>query len=84
MSQDYPSFNAVFYSLDIFVPLINLHQVDYWLPNANRWCDSLIGATTVGPIPGGLLLYTYLLTHKAIGWLLSTLLVAGLAGAIRN
>ncbi|MDY6852134.1 MAG: hypothetical protein SV487_08695, partial [Thermodesulfobacteriota bacterium] len=37
VSQRYPGFSALAFSVDTFVPLINLHQADYWLPNTKRW-----------------------------------------------
>ena len=36
LSEDYPRFNALVYSLDMFVPLLDLHQANYWLPSSER------------------------------------------------
>lgn len=30
--EDYPKFNPIIYSVDVFTPVINLRQADYWLP----------------------------------------------------
>jgi hypothetical protein len=36
ISETYPKFNAFIYSLETFVPLLNLAIGDYWIPNAKR------------------------------------------------
>ncbi|MDP6558352.1 MAG: hypothetical protein QGG71_27055, partial [Pirellulaceae bacterium] len=75
ISSDYPRFNALVYSIDTFVPLIDLQQAKYWLPNANR--ESL-GFRT------GMLVRFYLWLHIAAGWTLTTLLAVGLSGLVRR
>jgi len=37
---DYPEFNALVYSLDMFVPLVDLRQAAYWLPSAKPSDDT--------------------------------------------
>ncbi len=64
------SFNAFVYSLEVVVPLVDLHQESYWLPDAN--------ATY------GWLLRLYFWVHIALGWVSSTLLVAALTGLVRK
>jgi sRNA-binding regulator protein Hfq len=71
LSDVYPRYNFLIYSVDTFVPLIDLHQGKYWLPNANRG-------------PAGRLLRFYLWFHISMGWALSTLLVVGLTGLVRT
>jgi hypothetical protein len=34
--KGYPKFHALAYSLDVFVPVVDLHQAAYWLPDANE------------------------------------------------
>ena len=65
------------YSVDTFVPLIDLHQSKYWLPNAKR------GNKLLGLHIGGLL-RLYLWIHIVMGWALTTLLVVGLTGLVRT
>jgi sRNA-binding regulator protein Hfq len=76
----YPRFNFLVYSVDTFVPLIDLHQGKYWLPNANLGHElfKIKGLHTGG------LLRLYLWIHILMGWLLSTLLVVGLTGLVRT
>jgi len=63
-------FNAGVYSLDAFLPIVNLHQEEYWLPAA-------IGGF------GNFLCY-YLWFHIMMGWVITTLLIAGLTGLARR
>ena len=66
----FPSFNAFVYSLDAFIPFINLHQEDYWLPNVS--------------VPYGGWFLCYFWFHIALGWLFSTLAALSLSGLIRK
>jgi hypothetical protein len=34
--SEYPKFDPLIYSIDSFLPVINLHQVEYWLPSSNK------------------------------------------------
>jgi len=82
LSDVYPRFNFLVYSLDVFVPLIDLHQAKYWLPNANRG-PALLKIRGFGLRTGGLL-RLYLWVHITMGWAITMLLVAGLTGLIRT
>ncbi len=77
LSDVYPRFNFLVYSVDTFVPLIDLHQAKYWLPNAN------LGHELLNIKAGGLLRF-YLWIHITMGWALTMLLVAGLTGLVRT
>lgn len=37
LPPDYPAFSALSYSLDVFVPIVDLHQESYWLPNEGQY-----------------------------------------------
>jgi hypothetical protein len=74
----YPRFSCAIYSLDTFLPVINFGQKTYWMPNANR------GAVWVGTLTSGWFLRLYLWVHIAFGWLLTTLVVAGLTGLLKS
>lgn len=76
---DYPDFNPLVYSIDAFVPFVNLHQEEYWLPNANRRCH----AGDRG-LPCGALLRGYMWLHISMGWILTTLFAVGLTGLVRK
>jgi hypothetical protein len=69
--KDYPTFSAWAYSIDAFVPFLDLVLEHYWIPNADAgW--------------GGALLRIYLWIHIGVGWILSTLFLTGVTGIIRR
>jgi hypothetical protein len=70
----YPPFNALIYSLENFLPVVDLHQGEYWRPNSNQRDSGIIPAS---------LLRWYLWLHILAGWILTPLLFAGLSGLIR-
>lgn len=57
------------YSIDVFIPLINLHQEDKWILKSNSWL--------------GLLFTVFFWVQIAAGWLLTTFFVAGISGLVR-
>lgn len=65
----YEEFSAPVYTLDTFLPIINLGEKDHWMPNAHQ---------------GGFgkFLRGYLWVHIGLGWLLTTLFVTGLASVV--
>ena len=70
LPADYPEFNSFVYSVDTFLPIVDLHQENYWLPRGDGdW---------------GWFFRLYLWLHIAVGWLLSTVAVFGLTGLIRK
>jgi hypothetical protein len=82
-SHDYPKFCSLVYSLEVFVPVIDLCQARYWLPNANktgglapksRWAFSISGRH----------LRWWFWFQRLVGWVLTTLFVVGLTGLIRT
>jgi hypothetical protein len=81
--NEYPKFNAVMYSLDMFIPLVDLRQASYWLPCTNdqesgRETDSSEDSLDVRMLRG------YMWMHILGGWLLTTLLVVGLSGLVKR
>ncbi len=68
--SEYPQFNSFMYSMDVFVPFLDLHQEDYWLPDATK--------------PYGFLFRIYFWFHILCGWIFSTLTAASLTGLIRK
>ena len=81
----YPTFNAFVYSLENFLPVVELHQGSYWRPNPRHGLGG--GTQPAGQnhsetISGSLLRW-YLWLHILAGWVLTPLLFAGLSGLIR-
>ena len=60
-----PVYHPLGYSIDAFLPIVNLHQEDARTPKALGWS-------------------IYLWIHIALGWLLTTLGIAGVTGLIRR
>jgi hypothetical protein len=58
-------YSPIGYSLDAFLPIINLHQEESRVPRDLGW-------------------NVYLWVHIALGWLLTTLAVAGVSGIVRK
>ena len=66
----YPCFNPLGYAFNTVVPIINVHQADYWRPNASTpWGDVCAWVSSAGTVAG---------------WLLVTLAVAGYTGLARR
>jgi hypothetical protein len=66
----YPRFQALAYSLDAFLPIVDLHQERFWLPDAGK--------------PWGAALWYYLWFHISAGWVFSTLFVSGVTGLVKS
>ena len=81
MVDEYQTFNAFIYSLDAFIPIVNLHQQNYWLPDTNKGrILKILGIQT----RWGSLLRIYLWVHICLGWIITSLWVAGLTGLVRR
>jgi hypothetical protein len=63
-TADYPCFTPYVYSFQLLLPIVNLHQTDFWLPNS--WTGF------------GVALLAYTWFAIILGWLLGVALVAGL------
>src|SRR5262249_53475832 len=57
----YPCFSPFVYSLDTFLPIVELHQKKYWLPDATK--------------QNGRIYRWYLWFHIFVGYFLTTLMV---------
>jgi hypothetical protein len=68
--DDYPCFSPAGYAIDTVLPLINIHQADYWRPNANA--------------PFGWVFVYVTWAGTLLGWAFATLAVAGYTGLVRN
>jgi len=82
----YPHFNAFVYSLENFLPVVDLHLGNQWHPNVRERVveDSATGEWgTASAMTAGKLLRWYLWFHILAGWVLTPLMFAGLSGLIR-
>jgi len=74
--RHYPPFNAVVYSLENFLPVVDLNQGTYWRPNPRHGTGGRLRALS------GTLLRWYLWVHILAGWVITPLLAAGLSGLV--
>lgn len=74
--------NPLLYSLDVFVPFVNLHQEHYWWPDERAVGHMRIGATEISVRGSALRIYLWL--QIMAGWLLSAIFLAGITGLLRN
>jgi hypothetical protein len=78
----YPHFNAFVYSLENFLPVVDLNQGVYWRPNPSHDTGASARSETEGRRYFGTFLHWYLWIHILAGWILTPLLAAGLSGLI--
>ena len=71
--KDFTRFQPIVYSLDTFIPIVDLHQETNWIPQPER------GKSWVGRWAR-----FYLWVHIAFGWILTTVAVAGFTGLIKK
>ncbi len=72
LPENYPAFNSFVYSLETFLPLVELYQAKYWTP-----------ARLTGGRRSPRLLRIYLWIHILLGWFFALMLAAGLSGLVR-
>ncbi len=77
----YPAFNAFVYSLENFLPVVDLHQGEYWRPNPAQAAFGAHPGSSQRPVVAVCLRW-YLWAHILAGWILTPLLAAGLSGLI--
>jgi hypothetical protein len=74
--------HPMLYSLDVFVPFVNLHQENYWWHDETASGECAIFGQRV-PVRGSVLRY-YLWLQIVAGWLLSAIFIAGVTGLVRS
>jgi hypothetical protein len=83
----YPPFSSFVYSLENFLPVVDLHQETYWRPNPRHRRANDKPATAAESLRETLparILRWYLWLHILAGWTITPLLFAGLAGLLRS
>lgn len=69
LPRDYPKFNPFLYSLDVFLPIVDLHQEAHWYPNS-RYQSSFY--------------WWFMWFQILVGWALTTIFVVGITGIVRK
>jgi hypothetical protein len=87
----YPAFNALAYSLDVFLPFIDLGFETHWRPNLGY---RPLGAAALPELPGlgpfrpaltvGGVLYCLYVLEMLIGLILASLAVTGFTGLLKG
>ena len=78
----YPHFNAFVYSLENFLPVVDLNQGMYWRPNPSHDTAGHVHSEGENHRHFGAFLHWYLWIDILAGWILTPLLAAGLSGLI--
>lgn len=87
VTTTYPRFNAFVYSLDVFLPFVDLHQICYWIPGErsakprSRNCLMHVGPYS---LKWSGVLRTYFWFQTLAGWTLCTLLAAAVTGIVQS
>lgn len=66
----FPRFQALMYSLDVLLPVLQLNQTSYWRPNP--------------AVPLGSAALNYYYVQTIVGWVLSLLAIAGFSGLVKS
>ncbi len=82
LDAPYEEFHPLIYSLDVFLPFVDLHQEHYWWPDATA--SGRFAIFGHGMRISGRMLRYYLWLQVIAGWLLSAIFVAGVTGLLRN
>jgi hypothetical protein len=77
----YPKFHGLVYSAEFFVPIVDLRQRGYWAPTENRG-HAIVKCHM--NLRWGYLLTIYFWLQTFLGWVLTTLWIAGLTGLVRK
>lgn len=80
--DSYEPLHPFLYSLDVFLPFVNLHQEHYWWPDARARGTATVGGYSI-PWRGSFMRY-FLWYQIVAGWVLSAILLAGVTGLIRH
>lgn len=82
---DYPGFNALLYSADVFIPVFSLHQENFWAPHPGNH-DFLQFKWLVQQdkdFDWWWLLFIWYWIEIVAGWILTSLLILSLTGLLR-
>jgi hypothetical protein len=69
-TSNYPCFRPVVYSLELLLPVVNLHQRQYWVPDAKKHLGEIYWA--------------FVWTSVVLGWIVATGVLGGLTGLVRK
>ena len=81
-TKSHEELHPLLYSLDMFLPVVDLHQEYYWWPDTTM--SGSVDAFGLRISISGRFLRHYLWLQIMAGWVLSGIFIAGVTGLIRN
>ena len=86
LSRVYPDFNPLLYSLDVFVPVLDLGMDRYWRPNPNHlrpaWGETLWMTGSALYWMTGSALYWLTILQRFLGAILIAIMVTSFTGLL--
>jgi hypothetical protein len=83
LARNYPRFNSLLYSIDVFIPLVKLHQMSHWLPKRpDVDAKHVLHRALTGFLY--LILWVWIVFETVAGWVTLSMLIAGLTLLIRS
>ncbi|MEM9279598.1 MAG: hypothetical protein AAGA76_13575, partial [Pseudomonadota bacterium] len=83
VEQNYPDFYSIVYSADVFIPLIDLGEERYWLPNSKTVISYEEDESGKG-FPIGMIVYIMVLAERILGAVLMAIAVTGFTGILTS
>ena len=80
----YPEFNPILFSVDIFIPFLDLHQESFWYPAPDGGHQHWWGSDEDGDFSWWVLLEVWYWFHIILGWGLSSLLLFFVTATLRS
>ena len=81
-------FNPFIYSLENFLPLVDLHMAKHWMPDPNATPTPVLWPILDSEAPAlgslGRILRCYLWVHILCGWFFTSMFIAGITGLVRR
>lgn len=83
VASEYPSFSAFYYSIDIFIPLLDFGEERYWLPNSRTIMTfETMDVLPFASLPIGSLTYFLIFLERIIGAVLMAIAITGFTGLL--
>ena len=84
LPKNYPKFGPLVYSVDAFLPVVQLDQVKHWRPKPKLKPESEANPKSNLTSINFSKYETYLWFHILLGWLLTTITITGISGLIKK
>ena len=81
--KEYPAFSSLLYSIEVFIPVVNLEQMRHWLPKCPDTRGKALGVRAVVGLLY-FLLWLWIVFEIISGWVILSMLIAGVTLLIRS